>query len=413
MRSLWIWLALQNAPANPPGNPPVNPPAAPPAPSAPVGAPAGPAAPAPVDPAAPAAKPAAKDEKVIEPPRTPDAAITRLIDTLDANRVVATVNGEVVTLRDLLVMWKLEGRGSTDKERKAMPSDDDLRMIRKQIVQFRLWRMHARLFPAFVDFMTPARIDEFARGNFASLLQDPTLTEDEKAMLRERIEEELARLLVLDNDPEYKRVSIARPDDVQRWWDDPLHKDAHRVLSTATLGRVMLGRDVYGDKVETLARDLRQRAQEKGNLEAAAQDLAPGSYSEPPNLKGVLLEGPNVSLRDEVLDFAKTAQPGDLSAPVKGQFSVMIFVLISREEGHDRPFEKAAPIIKQNLESAHKAFRAEQYFITKILGEAIFSPDDLFDDEIDRLVPGNSARRKAEEARRRAAAAAAPANAGK
>jgi len=79
-------------------------------------------------------------------------------------------------------------------------------------------------------------------------------------------------------------------------------------------------------------------------------------------------------------------------------------VLIERKDGKERSFEEAAPIIKLNLERAHMAYRAEEYFVTKILSEALFLPEDLFDDEIDRFVPGNSARRKAEAARRKAQA---------
>ena len=384
MTSLWLWLALQNAPAGP---------AVPAVPAAPV-------------PAEPSAKAPAKDEKTTEPPpKAADAVISRAIDMLEANKVVAIANGDVVTYRDVLVMWKLDGRGSTDTDRKAFPNDDELKQIKKQIVELRLWRMHARLFPAFVEFMTPDRIDEFARDNYPSLLQLTTLTEDEKSLIRERTEEEISRLIVLENDPEYKRVKLARPDDVQRWWDDPLHKDARRVPTRATLGRVMLGRELFGEKVETLAKDLRQRAQELGSLEKAAQELAPGSYSDSPTLKEVALDGPNVSLRDEVLEFARTAQPGDLSAPISGQVSVMLFSLIERKQGHELSFEEAAPKIKTNLERARMAFRAEEYFVTKILSEALFLPEDLFDDEIDRFVPGTSARRKAEVARRRAQAA--------
>jgi hypothetical protein len=381
MRSLWLWLALQNAPV-------------------------GPAAPA-VPAADPAGKAPVKDEKAIEPAPKPtaDAVIAHAIDTLDSNKVVAIVNGDVVTVRDVWVTWKLLGRTANDPERKAFPGDEEVKQIKKQIVELRLWRMHARLFPAIADFMTPDKIDELARENYASLLQLTTLTEDEKALIRERTEEEISRYIVLDNDPEYKRVKLARPEDVQRWWDDPYHKDAHRVPTTATLGRVMLGRELYGDKVETLAKDLRQRAQELGSLEKAAQELAPGSYSEHPTLKNVPLDGPNVSLRDEVLEFARSAQPGDLSAPIGGQVSVMLFVLIERKDGKERTFEEAAPIIKENLEHARMAIRAEEYFVTKILSEALFLPEDLFDDEIDRFVPGNSARRKAEAARRKAQAA--------
>jgi hypothetical protein len=161
----------------------------------------------------------------------------------------------------------------------------------------------------------------------------------------------------------------------------------------------MLGRDLYGVKVDQLAKDLRQLAQEKGSLEAAAQQLAPGSYSEPASLKGVVLEGPNVSLRDELLNFAKTGTPGDLSAPIGGQVSVLLFTLISRDEGKDITFEEAAPLIKRNLESVHKMFRAEEYFVTKVLTEAFFLPPDLFDEEIDRFFPGSSAQRKAEAKR--------------
>jgi hypothetical protein len=396
MRSLWLWLALQNAPAGP---------AAPPAP-----VPADPAGKAPVndDKERASAKPS---DKPGEPAAKPaDLATARAIDTLDSNKVVAIVNGDVVTVRDVLVMWKLDGRASNDPDRRATPNEAQFKELTKEIATFRTWRLHARLFPAFVEFMTPARVDDFARDNYAKLLDDPTLTEDEKALIRERTEEELARYLVLEMDPEYRRAKQARPDDVQRFWDDPQFKEAHRIAAKATLGRLILGRELYGDKIDALARDLRQKAQEKGSLELAAQELAPGSYSEPPSLKDVLLEGPEVSLRDDVLAFAKTAQPGDLSAPISGQVSVMLFSLISRVEGHDRTFEEAAPGLKAYIERQKTTFCAKKYFVTKILTEAFFLPEDLFDEEIDHFFPGNSARRKAELARRKAQAANAAVN---
>lgn len=417
MRSLWLWLALQNAPAGP---------AAPPAPIPADPAGKAPGAPEAKTPAPPGAKPPAADDKdranakptdkPAEPAAKPaDLAITRAIDTLDANHVVAIVNGDVVTVRDVLVMWKLDGRGSSDPDRKALPNENDFKSMTKEIAELRLWRMHARLFPSFVEFMTPARIDDFARENYAKLLDDPTLTEDEKALIKERTEEELARLIVLENDPEYRRLSQARPADVQYIWDDPDPRlwDIHRVSSKATLGRVILGRELYGNKVESLARELRQKAVEKGSLELAAKDLAPGSYSEPPSLKDIPLEGSGSNLRDDVIAFAKTAQPGDLSAPISGQVSIMIFSLISRDEGKDRTFEDAAPLIKRNLELRGRRIRADQYFVTKIVFESNFGPEELFDEEIDRYLPGYSARRKAELARRKAQAAnaaAAPAN---
>jgi hypothetical protein len=117
-----------------------------------------------------------------------------------------------------------------------------------------------------------------------------------------------------------------------------------------------------------------------------------------------VLEGPNVSLREEVLTFAKTAAPGDLSAPISGQVSVMLFSLMAREEGKDVTFEEAAPRIKDFLEQRGKRVRAEEYFVTKILTEAFFLPPDLFDEEIDHFFPGTSASRKAEANRKRAPA---------
>lgn len=348
------------------------------------------------------AKPANGDGKnpAKDPAKDP-AAVDKALAALDQNQVVAAVNGEVVTLRDVLLQWKLDGRATTDPDRNALPTVEQVNEIKKDIVTSRLWLSHARLYPLYGEVITQQVIDDEAKQMFAPLLLDPTLTEDEKKLIRRRAEESIAQQFILFNDPEFKRASVARPTDVERWWES--HPELHRRPARAQLERVVLGRELLGPKVEQIAKDLRQRAIELQSLEAAAKELAPGSYSP---AKEITIEGKS-DLRDDVIEFARTARPGDLSAPIVGQASIMIFGLASREDGHDVTFEEAAPRIKTQLENWRQRFRVQEYLVMKILPEAFFLPGDLFDDEIERFLPGYTKNRKEQ------APKPAPADAGK
>lgn len=325
----------------------------------------------------------AKDPAREEAAKKRAAAVDRALDQLDTNKVVASANGDIFTLRDVLLDWKLLGRADANPDRSTVPSDKEQRQILKEMVRSRLWLAHARLFPAWGDIASAELIDEYAKLYFGPLLGDPSLTEEEKKLIRRRGEEILAQIVTLNNDPEFRRASTARPSDVQRYWE--ARPERHRDPTRTTLARVQLGRELYGDKVDELAQQIRKRALETGSLETAARELAPGSYSEPRELKGVSLEG-NTSMRDEIFAFAKTAQTGELSPPLGFKTTVMIFSVILRAEGSDLTFEKAAPQLKEEIETFRRQFRSEEYFVLSILRESTFLPPDLFEEEIERFL---------------------------
>jgi len=326
---------------------------------------------------------AKKDPQREEAVKQKAAATERAIDQLDMNRVVAASNGDVFTQRDVLLDWKLMGRADANPDRGVVPNDKEARQIIKDMVRSRMWLAHARLFPSWAEIATSELIDEYAKMYFGPLLSDPSLTEEEKKLIRRRGEEILAQIVVLNNDPEFRRAGTARPADIQRYWE--LRPERHREPTRTSLARVQLGRELYGDKVDELAAQIRKRAVELGSLEAAAKELAPGSYSEPRELRTVSLEG-ETSMRDEIYAFAKTAQTGELSAPLGFKSTVMIFSVLERTEGKDLTFEQAAPRLKEEIEMMRRQFRNEEYFVIKILREATFLPPDLFEDEIERFL---------------------------
>jgi len=311
----------------------------------------------------------------------------------DENYVLAAVNGEVVTVRDVLLEWRLEGRRNANPDRPLAPTVEDRRALAKDLVIDRLWVAHARdaYGALYTEFVTPRMIDEYAKDVVGALYDDAAIPADERELMRSKGEVRIAMEIALTSDPDYRRCTIARPEDVKRWYD--AHPETHRVSAQVQLGRVLLSREnakeLYGEAAETLAQRLRQRAVELSSLEAAAKELAPGSY-QPTKVYEIERE---TDLRDDVLQFARSAVAGELSAPVPGQASVMLFTLLTRQEGQDVPFEKAAPHIKKQIELLRCRLRSNQYFVVKILPEAFFMPQEMFDDEIEQFVPGYKERK--------------------
>ncbi len=315
-------------------------------------------------------------------PKRPDGT------PIDVNFVLAAVNNEIVTIRDVLIEWRLDSRRNADPDRPAAPRTPEEQMQEaKKIVIDRLWLAHAKAFPMYAEVVTRKLVDEEARDMWGSLWTDPAIPLDERELMRRKAESRIALQLSLQSDPEFRRCTIARPDDVRRFWEN--NPELHKVPTRVELGRVLLGREVHGAAVEAKAATLRQRAIEKSSLEAAAGELAPGDYS---LLKIDDLDHEE-NLREDVLAFARTAEPGELSAPVIGSASVMLFTVLSRQPGRELAFEDAAPKIKEILQNGRCDYRAKQYFVVKILAESFFGPEELFDDEIEQLIPGTKERR--------------------
>lgn len=316
-------------------------------------------------------------------PRAAPAAAAAPRDPIDVNFVLAAVNAEVVTHRDALIEWRLEGRRSADPDRPAAPrtADEELEQA-KRIVIDRLWLEHARAFPAWADIVTPKMVEDEAKAIWGTLWTDPSIPSDERQRMRDRAESSLAHQLVLQSDPQFRRVSVARPEDVRAVWQQ--RPDLHRKPTRVQLGRVLLGKEVHGEGRGEKAAALRQLAIAKGSLEAAATELAPGDYA---LLRIDDLEH-NEDLRDDVLAFAREGEPGDLSPPIAGGSSVMLFSVVAKEPGRDIPFDEAAPQIREFLQRMAREEVAQRYFVTRILREAFFLPGHLFDDEIERVLPG-------------------------
>jgi len=348
----------------------------------------------------PAAAPA--DERpgggAAAPIAAPEPGAAGAVKIVDENYVLAAANREVVTVRDVLLEWRLERRRDADPARALPPKDDERRKYAKGIVIDRLWIAHARgLFPLYAEFVTPRMIDEEAKRRFGTLFDDPSVPADERQLMRVKAEVWIAMGVALTNDPEYKRCATARPSDVRRWYDR--HPELHRVSTLVRMGRVLLGREnsreLYGEDSASLLPKVRQRAVELGSLEAAAAELAPGSYQ--PTKEYAVDREPD--LREDVLAFARSAQPGELSPPFRGENSAMLFTVLARKEGRDVSFEEAAGDIKEKLENLRCNIRAQQYFVTRVLPEAFFGPPSLFDDEIEQFVPGYKERKAREQAR--------------
>ena len=310
------------------------------------------------------------------------------------NLVVASANNDVVTLRDVVIGWRLEGRLRADPDRGAEPTHEDHRRIAKDLVMDQLWLAHGKDSPLWEQVVDSKWIEDEGRSLYRSLWDDHSVPEDERAFMQKKAKVRVALQLALQTDPEFQRATQSSPRDVRRYYD--AHPEIRRVPTRVTLGRVIHGRELHGAKTDELADQIRQRALEKSSLETAADELAPGSWS---YLADTDVEK-NDSMVDEVLQFARVGQVGDLSAPVKGRQSVMLFTVAARKEGRDVPFEESAPLIQKEIESFQTALRAQQYFVTKVLPEATYFPNDLFDDEIEQIAPGYKARRARAEAAR-------------
>jgi hypothetical protein len=312
----------------------------------------------------------------------------------DVNYVLAAVNNEVVTVRDVQLEWRLENRRNANPDRAEPTSRAEQEHYAKSIVIERLWLTHAHGFAMWNDIITRKMVDDEARDIFGSLYADASLPQDEHDLMRAKAESSLARQVAMQFDPEYRRCMIARPSDVRRLWDE--RPDLHRVPTRVQLGRIVLGRDLHGPDVEAKAAKLRQLAVEKGSLEAAAAELAPGDYSVVP-IEDVENDK---DMRDDVIAFARQAETGELSAPVVGSASVMLFSLVQREPGREVTFEEAAPKLKEVIQNMRCVIRQQQYFVFNILTESFFGPADLFDDEIEQMAPGTKANRARQNAAR-------------
>lgn len=328
------------------------------------------------------------DETVV--PAAPVAAIAP-----DVNFVLAAVNNEVVTVRDVQLEWRLENRRNANPDRAEPTKRPEQERYAKTIVIERLWLAHARGFAMWADIITRKMVDDEARDIFGSLYTDASLPQDEHDLMRSKAESSLARQVAMQFDPEYRRCMIARPSDVRRLWDE--RPDLHRVPTRVQLGRVVLGRDLHGPDVEEKAARLRQLAVDKGSLEAAAAELAPGDYS----VLAIDDVENDKDMRDDVIDFARKAETvGELSAPFVGSASVMLFSLVQREPGRVVTFEEAAPKLKEVIQNMRCVIRQQQYFVFNILTESFFGPADLFDEEIEQIAPGTKANRARQNAAR-------------
>lgn len=344
-------------------------------------------APAPAPAPPPPALPAAQDGTPSEGARAP-AAAAATGRPIDSNFVLAAVNNEIVTIRDVLLEWRLDSRRNADPDRPAAPRTPEEQMQEaKKIVIDRLWLAHAKSFPMYGEIVTRKLLDEEARDMWGSLWSDPAIPVDERELMLRKAESRIALQLALQSDPEFRRCSVARPDDVRRFWEN--NPELHKVPPRVELGRVLLGREVHGAGVEAKAAALRQLAIERSSLETAAAELAPGDFS---RIRVDDLDHEE-SLRADVLAFARSAEPGELSAPVVGSASVMLFTVLRREPGREIAFEDAAPKIKEILQNGRCDYRAKQYFVVRILAESYFGPADLFDDEIEQLIPGTKEQR--------------------
>jgi hypothetical protein len=315
---------------------------------------------------------------------------------LDENVIVAAVNDDVVTIRDVMTLWRLGNRRVADPDRSTTPKVEVQLRLAKELVMDRLWLAKGRAHPYYAELVKPRMIEDEAKDMFGALWNDGSVPPDEHDLMRFKGEVRIAMQFTLQQDPEFRRAGDVRPDDMRR--DYERLPQWRRRPTTVQLGKVALGRELYGDKLDALVKQLLARAAELKSLESAAKELAPGSFVAMPECNVEQNEG----LKEDILSFARKAAVGELSPPVSGTASVMLFTVLSRNEGRDVSFEEAAPLVKEWRERMRKEDRFEKFFVLKILPEAFFKPDDLFDDEIGSVIPDY----KEQQQRARAAASA-------
>src|SRR5688572_30332781 len=135
------------------------------------------------------------------------------------NFVLAAANSQVFTVRDLMLEWRLELRNKADPKHGPFPSKEESDQLKKQMVMDQLWLDHGRAHPLYGENIKPRMIDGWARDIFGALFDDDSIPRDERDLMRRKAEVEIARQISMQNDPQFQRCQLARPDDVQRYWE--------------------------------------------------------------------------------------------------------------------------------------------------------------------------------------------------
>lgn len=291
-------------------------------------------------------------------------------DSAPDNRYMALVNDEIITLRDLEKEWEYDRMFNSSLTER--PPSSKYREIQRRLVQERLWIDHARRNEKILPLLTKKRIEDNAVVMFGDLWKDAD--EEMRGILARKSEENLCIFMVLRNDPRFVREVNTRPVELRAYYRENLEE--FRSPERVHLGKVTLPRSIYGDQADVLGREIRALALQTGDLEAAARELAHGSYRDDgwrePGTSGLL---------EEILQFARTAAPGEFSGLIETRSSVFLYGLLAREEERLLPFQEAVVRIREKLRIEHRQQVLNFYFATEILPEAIFAPADLFEED--------------------------------
>jgi hypothetical protein len=284
------------------------------------------------------------------------------------NQVVALVNDEVITFKDVLDEWAFDRMLNASLTQ--YPPDSKIQELRQRLVADRLWVDHAKRIERLQPFLVKEEFRRHAGNQYGEMWEQAD--DETRAILLRKAEAHFCTLAILQTAPQFQRMSAMRPADLRAYYQR--NQEKFHSTERVHLGRVTIPRSIHGNDAEDLAQSIRQRALELGDLEAATKELAPGSYKD-----DGWKETRSSGLREEILEFARTAVHGEFSGLVRTPRTVFLYSLLERQEDRTLSFQEATPLIKRELEARRRAAVIEHYFVSRVLPEAYFQPADLFE----------------------------------
>ncbi len=291
-----------------------------------------------------------------------------------SNDTVAVAGDNLVTMEDLRREWDLVRSLDASLAESLPPSQ--IADLTRLIVSDHLWIDHANTFPQYHQIMDAKKREEITRIEFEQIWRDDLPSEDKDILFR-KAEARFALQAVLMSDPEIQRSTKVRPQELKEYYRS--NSEQFQIKAQVRLTQAVLPKSVHGAAALSLAEEIRARTVGGEVFFEAAESVASGSH------RDLGWHEPATSaLRQEILDFAATAQPGDISAIFDLPGSCTLVELVERVEAGVVPFERAAQDISRVLAEQRLLSHRTRYFIYRVLPEAYFYPQDLFDEELKR-----------------------------
>ncbi len=303
-----------------------------------------------------------------------------LPEGFDTNCVIARANEEVITLLDVQLHWEIDL--ALEKKPRVRVGAAEIQDLVREIVQLRLWLQHIEHLKAGLHEELQRRIDEslsdaevekrLKNPPFSYVWENADVSQPVKEAVKDRSREVSAKQIALALDPTYQRLFRVRPEDLRRLYSvsrDTLFHSPEEVQ----LCSVILSRQVLGERALPTAQVLRQLAVEKGSLREAAREMAPDSYLDQP-WKRI----DKLGLKQDIMEFVKTAQPGQFSEPFEGPSTFSIYGVVARRAERTTPFDEATEAMRDNLRDSRHSVHSTIYFVRRILPESDLEPPDLF-----------------------------------